>query len=198
MDSSSKKLDELKYAPADDGDSNSQDYLIFLIGGNPGLIYYYEPFLSTLYAHLSESTLSDSARFYVYANSLAGFENNKLAGGTEASGPVGLKEQIQNTEKLIYDRIHLHRKARQSEDSYPKVILIGHSVGAYILLEMIRYHKERIDEKKYEDFDLIGGILLFPTIVNIARSPMGLVASVRAISLEPIPAEPSIEYHSAS
>lgn len=177
MDPSSEKLDRLEYLPPNDGDSNWQDYLIFLIGGNPGYISYYEPFLSTLYAHLSKSSLSESARFYIFANSLAGFDNNELAWGQKASGPVGLTQQIQNTEDLIYGQIELHQKANPSEDTRPKVILIGHSVGAYILLEIIRRHKQRIDKENQEDFDLIGGILLFPTIVNIARSPMGLVAS---------------------
>ena len=180
MDSSSERHDRLEYIPPIDEASNSQDYLIFLIGGNPGYISYYEPFLSTLYAHLSKSSLSEPARFYIFANSLAGFDNDELAGGKRASGPVGLKEQIRNSENLIYGQIGLHRKAKPSEDTFPKVILIGHSVGAYILLEIIRRHKQRIEEQGEEDFDLIGGILLFPTIVNIARSPMGLVASVSA------------------
>lgn len=177
MDSSSKSHDRLVYTPPNDGDSSSQEYLIFLIGGNPGYISYYEPFLSCLYAQLLKSSLSESARFYIFANSLAGFDNNKLANGTNAPGPIGLEAQIENTEDLIYDQIKRHRTADPWGDTFPKVILIGHSVGAYILLEIIRRHKKRIEEKPEEDFDLIGGILLFPTIVNIARSPMGLVAS---------------------
>ena len=89
-----------------------------------------------------------------------------------------MKEQIQNTENLIYKQIDQYQKLDAPEDSIPKVILIGHSVGAYILLELISQHRERVEEGEEEDFDLIGGILLFPTIVNIAKSPMGLVASV--------------------
>ncbi|KAL8951767.1 MAG: hypothetical protein Q9222_002288 [Ikaeria aurantiellina] len=53
---------------------------------------------------------------------------------------------------------------------------MGHSVGAYILLEIIRNHRKRIEDGA-KDFDLIGGILLFPTITHIARSPSGTVAS---------------------
>lgn len=180
MDPSSERLDRLAYTPPDDGDNNTQDYLIFLIGGNPGFISYYEPFLTRLYALLSKSSLSETARFYVHANSLAGFDNNELARGQKASRPVGLKEEIRNTEVLINDQIYLHQKANPEK---AKVILIGHSVGAYILLEMIRDHKEFIEARNEGDFDLIGGILLFPTIVNIARSPMGLVASVSGFQL---------------
>ena len=157
-----------------------QDYLIFLIGGNPGLISYYEPFLSRLHTLLSSSSVSQSAQFYVYANSLAGFDNAELANGKETSEPVGLQEQIGNTEDLIYSQIRLHQKGGDLEDPAPKVILMGHSVGGYILLELIRQHKNRIESDDQGDFDLIGGILLFPTIVNIAKSPMGMVASVSA------------------
>ena len=179
MDASKVREDRLAYEPpSGDARPGVQDYLIFLIGGNPGLISYYEPFLKTLHALLCSSPESESARFYVYGNSLAGFDNQFLANGQESPDPLGLKDQIWNTENLIYNEIGLYRKASVPEDSVPKVILIGHSVGAYILLEIIRQHRQRIEDSGDEDFDLIGGILLFPTIVNIAKSPSGLVASV--------------------
>jgi hypothetical protein len=56
-------------------------------------------------------------------------------------------------------------------------MLMGHSVGAYILLELIRTHGDKINGGE-EDFDLIGGVLLFPTITHIAKSPLGMIASV--------------------
>lgn len=179
MDPSSTRHDRLAYKPnpLDEGD-DTQDYLIFLIGGNPGLISYYEPFLSTLYDLLSSSSVSGSSQFYIYANSLVGFENATFADGTEALGPVGLPQQIKNTEDLIYAQIKLYLKENPHKNTVPKVILMGHSVGGYILLELIRQHKERIEDQGEGDFDLIGGILLFPTIVNIAKSPLGIVASV--------------------
>ena len=179
MDTSKARDDRLAYEPPPgDARPGVQDYLIFLIGGNPGLISYYEPFLKTLHALLCSSSATESARFYVYGNSLAGFDNQLLANGQVSPDPLGLKDQILNTEDLIYKEIALYQKANVSEDSDIKVILIGHSVGAYILLEMIRQHQERIEKPDVEDFDLIGGILLFPTIVNIAKSPSGLFASV--------------------
>ena len=179
MATSVEQTDRLAYfPPPEDNATNVQDYLIFLIGGNPGLISYYEPFLETLHALLCSSSAAETARFYVYGSSLAGFENSHLANGEESPGPLGLPDQIQNTEDLIYNEITLYRKANSFEKPPPKVILIGHSVGAYILLEMIRRHRKRIEDFDDEDFDLIGGILLFPTIVNIAKSPLGLFASV--------------------
>lgn len=185
MDLPVKLDDRLAYRPnTDGGNDDTQDYLLFMIGGNPGLISYYEPFLSQLHESLSASSGNQSSQFYVYGFSLAGFENGHLAGGEKASEPIGLQKQIQNTEDLIYSQIYLHSKANPSKETLPKVVLMGHSVGGYILLEMIRRHKERVERDGEGDFDLIGGILLFPTIVNIAKSPMGIVASVSLQSLE--------------
>lgn len=81
-----------------------------------------------------------------------------------------------------------------------KVILMGHSVGAYITMEIMRRRREKlkIAEKRrtadgslsrsndggkvdydYDDgIDVIGGVLLFPTVVDIAKSPNGKTLSV--------------------
>lgn len=48
-----------------------------------------------------------------------------------------------------------------------------------MLLELIQQHRKKIEEDCEEDFDLIGGILLFPTITHIAQSPWGMVFGVR-------------------
>ena len=181
MEPSGKRLDRLVFLPpSGDTGTDVQDYLIFMIGGNPGLISYYEPFLKRLHDLLCSSSAVESARFYVYGSSLAGFDNATLANGEESPVPLGLREQIQNTEDLIYSQISYYQKLET--ESTPKVILIGHSVGAYILLELIRQHRQRVEDGEDEDFDLIGGVLLFPTIVNIAKSPMGLIASVSPFS----------------
>ncbi|WEW56425.1 hypothetical protein PRK78_001868 [Emydomyces testavorans] len=74
----------------------------------------------------------------------------------------------------------------------PKVILLGHSVGAYISMELLRNRKERektravkaeddagasSDRGKGDDeeveMDIIGGLMLFPAVVDIAKSPSG-------------------------
>lgn len=47
-----------------------------------------------------------------------------------------------------------------------------------MLLELIQRHRNKIEEGE-EDFDLIGGVLLFPTITHIAKSPLGMVFGVR-------------------
>jgi len=60
-----------------------------------------------------------------------------------------------------------------------KVILIGHSVGAYIAMEILRRHREEEKmgdgeaEEEEGPFDIIGAVLLFPTVIDIAKSAAG-------------------------
>lgn len=160
-------------------DDETQDFLIFMITGNPGLISYYQPFLSTLHALLLSSLTSQSERFYIYGNSLTGFDASDSPALGKSGSLVGLKEQISNMENLLFQQINTHRKAAAAQEKPLKIILIGHSVGAYILLELISRHRMKVNEGE-EDFDLIGGILLFPTITYLAQSPQGMIYSVSA------------------
>lgn len=176
-----KVLDEnqqLYYEPSTNLiDDQSQDFMIFMITGNPGLIKFYEPFLSTLHNLLSSSSASPSARFYICGNSLAGFGHSKGGMGEKSAQPKGLQDQINHLECLLFDQARIHRKAAAATGKPLKVILMGHSVGAYILLELIQRHRKQV-ETLNEDFDLIGGILLFPTITHLAQSPQGMIYSV--------------------
>ena len=160
--------------PSNDG---KQDVLIYMITGNPGLITYYRPFLSSLHNLLQSSPISQRANFYICGYSLAGFDTSPAGDGQSSKSPVGLKATIDDTENLLYSHVELHQRSYAANGRSLKVILMGHSVGAYILLELIQHHKKKVDSGN-EDFDLIGGILLFPTITHIAKSPSGMVASV--------------------
>ena len=155
-------------------DSGVQEYSIYFITGNPGLISYYQPFLSCLYSSLAKTSATDSTRFHICGHSFKGMElTRNETFGKPPEPPLSLAEQIEWQERLLYE----HIESRRVNGKAPKVILMGHSVGSYILLELIRHHRDRIINEK-EDFDLIGGILLFPTITHIAQSPLGIVASV--------------------
>ncbi|KAL9000232.1 MAG: hypothetical protein Q9169_001134 [Polycauliona sp. 2 TL-2023] len=161
---------QLYFAPSAGRDGEDvQHYLIFHIPGNPGLIAYYDPFLSTLHTLLSSSSTLPSANFHICGHSLAGFETTE-----QPHELAGLEAQINHVDDLLYEQVD---EVYQRTGRTPKVILMGHSVGAYILLEVIQRHRKRIEEDRAKDFDLIGGILLFPTITHIARSPSGMVAS---------------------
>ena len=162
-------------------DGETQDYLIYFITGNPGMISYYQPFLSRLHDLLVRTSSTDSARFHICGHSFRGMETTaEIEHGGPLDAPLSLEGQISWQDKLLYEHVDSHRKRTGNN---PKVILMGHSVGSYILLELIQNHRDRIDEGKAEDFDLIGGILLFPTITHIAQSPLGVIASVSIFSL---------------
>jgi len=164
------KGDKLCYSPpTHSNDRDSQDYLVFFIPGNPGLVSYYEPFLSRLHALISDK--STKGRFHICGHSFRGFE---ISPDSETpQNPLSLTEQVKYQEDLLCLHVDSHFKATGKS---PKVILMGHSVGAYVLLELIQQHRDRINACDDEDFDLIGGILLFPTIADLAKSPMGKVA----------------------
>ena len=182
------KREGLYYAPPPDrSNDGKQDILIYMITGNPGLIAYYEPFLSTLHSLLLSSPASQSANFYILGCSFTGFEISPTGSGKESKTPVGLGKQIQDTEDRLYAYVDEHQRSSTANGRPLKVILMGHSVGAYILLELIQQHKNKVDSGE-KDFDLVGGILLFPTITHIAQSPSGMVASVsiRFLLLAPI------------
>lgn len=168
--------DKICYEPSEASvDGKTQDYLIYFIPGNPGLISYYQPFLSQLHFLLRTSSSTESSRFHICGHTHEGF--GSATDGqrkTPPEQPLGLQQQVINQEHLLYEHIRSHQTRT---GNVPKVILMGHSVGAYILLELIQQHREKIDEGE-EDFDLIGGILLFPTITYIAQSPLGVLACV--------------------
>ncbi|KAJ9195938.1 hypothetical protein DTO166G4_6295 [Paecilomyces variotii] len=149
-----------------------------------------------------------SSGFRIYGASLGGFdvgdkkEEDKKGkkGNNDPSTLIpgrlySLEEQIDFVEKK------LHALMRDSASSEPepmnprratrsttaaiqksnkqKVILIGHSVGAYIAMEILRRHRE---EEKMGDgeaaeeegpFDIVGAVLLFPTVIDIAKSAAG-------------------------
>ncbi|KAM0797839.1 hypothetical protein BDR22DRAFT_823910 [Usnea florida] len=176
-DSHSERTTKICYEPSPDSiDVKSQNYLIYFIPGNPGIIDYYGPFLSKLHTLLPG--------FHICGHSLRGFQFVQNAKKSRnPSLPYGLDQQIEEQEKLLYDHI---RSQRAHTGNSPKVILMGHSVGCYMLLELIQQHRHKIEEDLEEDFDLIGGILLFPTITHIAQSPLGMVFGLNIDSIQKI------------
>lgn len=189
---------------------------IFFITGNPGLIGYYYSFLSLLASRLA-STFSPE-RFQVYGHSLAGFELDDPNSASaheqqphEASDDYyDLEEQVCFVQRRLDAFISRNGCDNvNASGKRPKVILIGHSVGAYIAMEVLRRHRERQQAKSdtsgsrnsgggggssssnmtnqssrasttaLAEFDIIGGVMLFPTVVDIAKSPAGQKLTVR-------------------
>lgn len=65
-----------------------------------------------------------------------------------------------------------------------KVILIGHSAGAYIAMEIVRRYCEAVSNLNPSQpikpaLDIVGGIMLFPALLDVAVSPSGRKLTVR-------------------
>ena len=154
----------------------SRTYLIYFVTGNPGLIEYYRLFLSHLYALLSITKSPSVIEFQVYGRSLSGFEVGAASPSTGLKGPppYTLEQQIVESERCL---LELVKGLKQQGKQDVQVILMGHSVGSYILLEIVR----RVKAHEGSRANIAGGICLFPTVVDIARSESGLVATVRRV-----------------
>ncbi|KAJ5317616.1 hypothetical protein N7508_002124, partial [Penicillium antarcticum] len=162
---------------------------IFFISGNPGLIGYYHPFLSLLSTYLTPENITENENgdiqpsFQIYGCSLGGFElhdaktPNKPPKNQSDNVDLDLEDQI----RFLQGKLSTIMKKETSSITVGKkrkVILIGHSVGAYIAMEILRRHRENISgsdskEEKGNEFDIIGGAMLFPTVVDIAASASG-------------------------
>lgn len=172
----------LRTPPEPGKKSAARTYIIYFITGNPGLIEYYRTFLTHLYGLLSRDTASNrDVEFQVYGRSLSGFEMKTADIKTmkwRKQPPYGLQDQIRHAEDELTELVE-EVKDQGAKDV--RVILVGHSVGSYIALEVIR--RLRAHGLAGEDFEtrITGAVGLFPTVVDIARSETGLKVSVRLL-----------------
>lgn len=147
-----------------------QEVLIYFICGNPGLISYYETFLSSLSQLIDSSAASKSGHFDIYGEDLAGFNDDDHEPFSKLNPPRNVAYQINHLFELISGlRVQDGPKKGQP---YDEVLLVGHSVGSYIALEL--FHKHLKDPDSAPHLNLRTGILLFPTIEHIGQSPSGL------------------------
>ena len=139
--------------------------LVYFIPGNPGLIQFYTPFLNLLSSLLhAQSTRVD---YDIYGQDLLGFADASHAPFSSDNAPFNLEAQIQ----------HVQRTVAEKGGQYEFVVVMGHSVGAYIGVEVFaRWAKARklaVDGKGEDSVELRNGVLLFPTLLHIAQSPSG-------------------------
>ncbi|KAI1499548.1 hypothetical protein F5X99DRAFT_389209 [Biscogniauxia marginata] len=157
--------------PSKDQAEEPRQVLIFFVPGNPGLIDYYEPFLSALRGLLDASPpLRRPARFHVYGQDLAGFSDDHHEPFTSSRKPHDLEYQIRHSLEALRS-LRIESDGPGAGRSYDEVLLVGHSVGAYIALELC--HRVLKDPGLAPGLNINSGILLFPTIHHISRSPSG-------------------------
>ncbi|XP_074548941.1 lipid droplet-associated hydrolase [Halichoeres trimaculatus] len=144
----------LKFGPCRLHSGNKVLFLI--IPGNPGVVGFYKTFMQTIHSMFGY-------KHPVWAVSHAGhcappdsmdmIEDSSSA----AEGDVfGLNGQIEH--KLAFLRKSVPRETR--------LVLVGHSIGCYIILEMM---------KRDPELKVIKAIMLFPTIERMAQTPQGKV-----------------------
>lgn len=125
--------------------SPSSKSLIYFVTGNPGLIKYYEPFLTLL------SSLCNGSHA-IYGRDLLGFSQ-------EDTTLYDLEAQIEG----IYADIRAQVKA----GGYENVLLMGHSVGTYIAVEIMARSLSRAD------LTIQNAILITPTLTWLGKSSRG-------------------------
>lgn len=157
----------------------TRTYIIYFVTGNPGLIEYYRTFLTHLYGVLTRDTASNrDVEFQVYGRSLSGFEMKSHEINTmkwHKIPPYGLQDQIRHAEDELADLVEDVSDDGQRD---VRVVVMGHSVGSFIALEIIR--RLRAHGLVGEDYAtrIVGGIALFPTIMEIFKSESGQKAGV--------------------
>lgn len=181
----------VEVSSSDSPPSGTPPTTVFFIPGNPGLISYYHSFLSLLSQYLKSSNSSHVAGstgkgplksgIRICGASLGGFEvedgeTSSSERREERNTPYGLGDQIEFVEKSLWNTV---KGSSSQGNPKPKVILMGHSVGAYIAMELLRRHREGDAKVGQGQMDITGAVLLFPTVVDIAKSPSGRKATVR-------------------
>ncbi|KAH7247047.1 hypothetical protein MRS44_014860 [Fusarium solani] len=137
--------------------------LIYYVCGNPGLIEYYTDFLKLLRGLLDK--VEHDTAYDIYGRNLLGFVDDEHEPFGPENQPWDLNGQIEG----IYDDVAARRV---DSKPYDFAILMGHSVGSYICVEIFHRHLESPERAPH--LNLRHGFLLFPTLTHIARSPSGL------------------------
>ena len=160
----------------------TQDYHVFFLTGNPGCIEYYHDFLAILFHSLSNSPVTQRAhaRFSVYGHSLANFIDYPIGGSHPGHKVIlSLQDQIRFVVEKLRSYVEYHRrKEREKEDvavrsdSRCRVILVGHSVGTWMSMEILS--RVQTEQLAVQGLHIVGMVALFPTITRLAQSPSGL------------------------
>lgn len=139
---------------------------------------YYQPFLSTVFFALNDALVPRKLSASVCGYTLPGF---RLQPGCakEDSLPASLKEQIEHTEQLIRTATAKHMHGTNSKR--PKVVLLAHSAGTNITMEILKRYTD--GHNALSGIDIIGAVLLCPTIARLAESNNGRIAAVSPLTI---------------
>ncbi|KAM5356586.1 hypothetical protein ACJ41O_003232 [Fusarium nematophilum] len=156
------------WLPSERHNDADQKALIYFVPGNPGLVEYYTDFLDLLRGLLDK--IERDTTYDIYGTNLLGFSDDDHEPFGPGNEPWDLNGQIEG----IYEDVAAKRVGLDSHAGkpYDYVILMGHSVGSYICVEI--FHRHMVSSARAPHLNLQHGFLLFPTLTHIARSPSGL------------------------
>jgi pimeloyl-ACP methyl ester carboxylesterase len=175
--------DEINYAtllPPSDG--APKRVLIFFIPGNPGLVEYYRHFLDIIRKRLNDRVSYTGTQYYISGASLAGFDvspGSRQAPAATQGLPVSLDAQVEDVYARLQTTVSRLRNENSIQGDLP-VVVIGHSIGAYMALETVAKWQE-LSQQGPTNMRLSAGICLFPTIYELALSPTGRQVGVSAV-----------------
>ncbi|POG64465.1 hypothetical protein GLOIN_2v1463016 [Rhizophagus irregularis DAOM 181602=DAOM 197198] len=142
--------------------SNDENYILFVIPGNPGVIDYYVEFLSTVHNELGKKIdiVGASMLGHSYGPHNLGLKNL-----------YSLQDQIDHKIQFI-DKLK-SRFTSQGDEKQPKFIICGHSIGAYIGAQVLKARPNHGIEMVYS---------LYPTLQHIVKTPNGIMMNVSYLS----------------
>ncbi|KAK2601622.1 hypothetical protein QQS21_004857 [Conoideocrella luteorostrata] len=158
------------WKPSEQLRGSSQRALIYFVCGNPGLIGFYVDFLDALRNLLNTS--QGTTAYDIYGRNLLGFCDDEH----EPFGPDNTPWDVHAEVDGMYEDVAARRVSVEDgtgdDKPYDFVILMGHSIGAYICVEM--FHRHMQDPSRAQRLNLRHGFLLFPTIASLALSRSGV------------------------
>lgn len=157
--------------------------LIFFIPGNPGLVEYYRQFLDIIRKRLNDRVSNTPTQYFIFGGSLAGFDVNSGSRPIPATSqglPLSLDNQVEDVSARLRETVARLRAEHDVQNDLP-VVLIGHSIGAYMVLETVAKWK-KLAKQGPTNMEITAGLCLFPTIYELNLSPTGRQVGVRTVN----------------
>ena len=164
----------------------AEAYHVYFVPGNPGCIAYYHVFLSQLAdSFYFRASVDNLPKVHVFGHSLANFAHGPNLPHMAHRPVLGLQEQISYAEKNLDSYVTAQRRQgvelSMQTPRLANIVLVGHSVGAYICMELLRRWRDSERATGYSSilgFRIVGFVGLFPTITWLGKSPRGKILGV--------------------
>ncbi|GAA5904627.1 uncharacterized protein JCM6883_003846 [Sporobolomyces salmoneus] len=131
--------------------------VLVFIPGNPGLVSYYDSFLSTLQSSLPLEVKETTEIYAVgHLGHSLNAEREGMVKGFKPSQQATLEEQVESKVEFV-DEL----KVKYGDEV--KIMVLGHSIGSWICLQMLKQRPNLISSAH----------LLFPTISSMSLTPNG-------------------------